>query len=85
MPGSHRQLRPPGVRVNAVAPGATLTPGNESSRPVLDALTAAAPAGAVIQPHDIFAGVVFLASNGAGRIHGISLDIDGGMSATRPL
>lgn len=73
------------MRVNAVAPGATLTPGNESSRPVLDALTAATPAGAVIQPHDIFAGVVFLASNGAGRIHGITLDIDGGMSPTRPL
>lgn len=76
---------PRGVRVNAVAPGATLTPGNESSRPVLDAMTAATPAGVVIQPHDISAGVVFLASNGAGRIHGITLDIDGDMSATRPL
>lgn len=72
-----------GVRVNTVAPGVTLTPGNEAARPMLDAMTSATPAGVVVQPDDIARGVVFLASDDAGMIHGITLDIDGGISATR--
>lgn len=75
--GSH------GVRVNTVAPGVTLTPGNEAARPMLDALTANTPAGVVVQPDDVARGVVFLASDDAAMIHGITLDIDGGISATR--
>ena len=75
---------PRGVRVNTVAPGATLTPGNESSRPVLDAMTAGTPAGVVVQPEDIAQAVLYLASDDAGMVHGITLDVDGGISATRP-
>ena len=74
---------PRGVRVNTVAPGATLTPGNEAARPVLDAMTAATPAGVVVQPGDIARGVLFLASDEARMIHGITLYIDGGITATR--
>ncbi len=77
------EFGPRGVRVNTVAPGVTLTPGNESSRPVLDALTANTPAGVVVQPDDIARAVVFLASDEAAMVHGITLDVDGGISAAR--
>jgi NAD(P)-dependent dehydrogenase (short-subunit alcohol dehydrogenase family) len=74
---------PRGVRVNTVAPGATLTPGNEADRAVLDAMTASTPAGVVVRPDDIARGVLYLASDDAAMVHGITLDVDGGMSATR--
>ncbi|WUD77031.1 SDR family oxidoreductase [Streptomyces sp. NBC_00510] len=75
---------PRGVRVNAVAPGATLTPGNEAARAELDAMTAATPAGVVIRPDDIAKGVLYVASDDAAMVHGITLYVDGGISATRP-
>lgn len=78
------EFGPSGVRVNTVAPGATLTPGNEDSRAVLEAMTASTPAGVVVRPENIADGVVFLASDKAAMIHGITLDVDGGISATRP-
>jgi NAD(P)-dependent dehydrogenase (short-subunit alcohol dehydrogenase family) len=78
------EFGPRGVRINTVAPGVTLTPGNESSRPVLDAITANTPAGLVVRPEDVAAGVVFLASDDAAMAHGITLDVDGGITATRP-
>jgi len=74
---------PRGVRVNAVAPGATLTPGNEAARSVLDAMTSTTPAGKVIAPQDIANGVLFLASDDAAMIHGITLYVDGGITTTR--
>jgi len=74
---------PRGVRVNTVAPGATLTPGNEAARAVLDAMTATTPAGVVIRPDDIAKGVLYLASEDAAMVHGITLYVDGGISATR--
>ena len=77
------EFGPRGVRVNTVAPGVTLTPGNESARVVLDALTAGTPAGVVVQPQDIADGVLFLASDQARMIHGITLYVDGGISATK--
>lgn len=75
---------PRGVRVNAVAPGATLTPGNVAARAELDAMTAATPAGVVIRPDDIAKGVLYVASDDAAMVHGITLYVDGGISATRP-
>lgn len=77
------EFGPRGVRVNTVAPGVTLTPGNEAAREVLDALTAGTPAGVVVRPGDVARAVVFLASDDASMIHGVTLDVDGGMSATR--
>jgi NAD(P)-dependent dehydrogenase (short-subunit alcohol dehydrogenase family) len=74
---------PRGVRVNTVAPGVTLTPGNEAYRPVLDAMTAATPAGVVVQPQDVARGVLFLASDDAAMVHASTLHVDGGISATR--
>ncbi len=75
---------PRGVRVNTLAPGATLTPGNEAARTVLDQMAASTPAGVLVQPDDIARGVVFLVSDDATMIHGITLAIDGGISSTRP-
>jgi NAD(P)-dependent dehydrogenase (short-subunit alcohol dehydrogenase family) len=74
---------PRGVRVNSVAPGVTLTPGNQAHRAMLDAMTAATPAGVVIQPGDIAQAVLYLASDAAAMVHGITLYVDGGISATR--
>jgi NAD(P)-dependent dehydrogenase (short-subunit alcohol dehydrogenase family) len=74
---------PRGVRVNTLAPGATLTPGNEAARAILDQMTAGTPAGVVVQPADIAQGVVFLVSDDARMIHGTILAVDGGISATR--
>ncbi len=74
---------PRGVRVNTLAPGATLTPGNEASRVILDQLTAGTPAGVVVQPDDIAKGVAFLVSDDAAMVHGITLYVDGGISSTR--
>ncbi len=74
---------PRGVRVNAVAPGVTLTPGNEAHREQMDQMTAGTPAAVVVQPEDVAAGVVYLVSDDAALVHGIVLDVDGGISATR--
>ncbi|MFI2369246.1 SDR family NAD(P)-dependent oxidoreductase [Streptomyces sp. NPDC018833] len=74
---------PRGVRVNAVAPGVTLTPGNEAHRAQLDAMTAATPAGVVMRPDDIAQAVLYLASDAATMVHGITLYVDGGISGTR--
>jgi NAD(P)-dependent dehydrogenase (short-subunit alcohol dehydrogenase family) len=77
------EFGPRGVRVNSVAPGVTLTPGNESARVVLDALAAGTPAGVVVQPQDIADSVLFLASDQARMIQGVTLYVDGGISATK--
>jgi NAD(P)-dependent dehydrogenase (short-subunit alcohol dehydrogenase family) len=77
------EFGPRGVRVNSVAPGVTLTPGNESARPVLDAMTANTPAGVVVRPEDIARGVAFLVSDDAAMVHGITLYVDGGISGTK--
>jgi NAD(P)-dependent dehydrogenase (short-subunit alcohol dehydrogenase family) len=77
------EFGPHGVRVNAVAPGATLTPGNEGSSDVLDAMTASTPAGTVVSPDDIARGVLYLVSDDAAMVHGTTLAVDGGISVTR--
>ena len=78
------EFGPRGVRVNTVAPGATLTPGNETAKDVIEQLTAATPAGVPVQPADVAGAVVFVASDAASMMHGTIIDVDGGISATRP-
>ena len=72
-----------GVRVNSLAPGATFTPGNEAARPSLDQMAASTPAGILVRPENIARGVVFLVSDDAALIHGVTLYVDGGISSTR--
>lgn len=77
------EFGPRGVRVNAVAPGATVTPGNESAVDILKAMTAVSPAGQPGRPLDIAHAVRFLASDEAVYIHGQVLSVDGGITAAR--
>jgi NAD(P)-dependent dehydrogenase (short-subunit alcohol dehydrogenase family) len=77
------EFGPRGVRVNAVAPGVTLTEGNEYALETLTQMTAATPAGRPVSPDDIARAVAFLASDEAAMIHGITLYVDGGINATR--
>lgn len=72
-----------GVHVNTVAPGVTLTPGNEAYKAMLDAMTANTPAGSVVHPKNIADAVLFLSSPAATFLHGTSLNVDGGITATR--
>ncbi len=72
-----------GVRVNTVAPGATLTPGNAEFTAALDAMTAGTAAGRPVRPIDIAYAVRFLVTEEAAFIHGTVLDVDGGMTGTR--
>lgn len=72
-----------GVRVNAIAPGATLTPLNESSRAVLEEMTAGTPGGVVVLPDDVAQGVLYLVGPQARMVHGTTLYVDGGINAAR--
>jgi NAD(P)-dependent dehydrogenase (short-subunit alcohol dehydrogenase family) len=72
-----------GVRVNAVAPGPTRTRMTESfPEEMVNQLAALAPAGRVAQPEELAAAVVFLASDEASFVHGVTLAVDGGRVAT---
>jgi NAD(P)-dependent dehydrogenase (short-subunit alcohol dehydrogenase family) len=74
---------PRGVRVNAVAPGPTRTPMTESvPAEMVEQLAALAPAGRVAQPEELAAAIVFLASDDASFVHGVTLAVDGGRVAT---
>ena len=77
------EFGPKGVRVNAVAPGVTATPGNASAREVTEWMAAKTPAGVLVQPADIAYAVAFLVSDQARMIHGTTLYVDGGISTTR--
>jgi 3-oxoacyl-[acyl-carrier protein] reductase len=76
------EFAPQGVRVNAVAPGATMT---ALSRPlytpeVMAMYESRIALGRIAQPEDIARAVVFLASDASGYIVGQELVVDGGMT-----
>ena len=78
-------LKDRGIRVNAISPGSTETPGwldlsqDEEQRKAMFAQVAATvPLGRVAQPDEIAKAVVFLASDDASYISGIELFVDGG-------
>ena len=74
---------PSGVRVNAVAPGPTRTRMMEAvPEEMVSQLAALAPAGRVAQPEELAAAIVFLASDDASFVHGVTLAVDGGRAAT---
>ena len=74
---------PSGVRVNAVAPGPTRTRLMESvPDELVSQLAALAPAGRVAEPEELAAAIVFLASDDASFVHGVTLAVDGGRVAT---
>ncbi|HEY3845136.1 MAG TPA: SDR family oxidoreductase [Acidimicrobiales bacterium] len=70
---------PSGVRVNAVAPGPTRTRMMEAvPDEMVSQLAALAPAGRVAQPEELAAAIIFLASDDASFVHGVTLAVDGG-------
>lgn len=83
------ELAPHGIRVNALCPGAVLTPGAAAAldtmaagRPHEDARLAFASRillGRMADPDEVATATVFLASAAAGYVTGASLVVDGGL------
>jgi NAD(P)-dependent dehydrogenase (short-subunit alcohol dehydrogenase family) len=72
---------PLGIRVNAIAPGPTLTDVTQAHRDFLDPLIATLPSRGYSTPAQIGATAVFLASDDAANIHGAIIPVDGGFTA----
>lgn len=72
---------PHNVRVNAVAPGPTRTPGTVAMGDGLDQLAATLPLGRPASPEEIANTIVFLASDDASFVNGAILPVDGGRTA----
>jgi NAD(P)-dependent dehydrogenase (short-subunit alcohol dehydrogenase family) len=72
-----------GVRVNAVAPGPTRTPRIAAvGEAMANQIAARAPAGRMAEPGELAAAIVYLASDDASFVHGVTLAVDGGRLAT---
>ncbi len=78
-----------GVRVNAIAPGYFL--GEQNRRLLLNednslttrgqAIIRATPAGRIGEPHELVSTLIWLCSPGAGFVTGVTVPVDGGLSA----
>jgi NAD(P)-dependent dehydrogenase (short-subunit alcohol dehydrogenase family) len=55
---------------------------NEGFGDMVNQITALAPPGRQGEPEELAAAIVFLASDGASYIHGITLPVDSGRTAT---
>jgi 3-oxoacyl-[acyl-carrier protein] reductase len=83
------ELGPQGIRVNAVAPGSTLTRGTEALFYGPDgaytekaaSLLSHIPLGRPGQPEEIASAVLFLVAPEASYVHGTVLTVDGGWTA----
>ena len=76
------ELGPQGIRVNAVAPGATNTERNLADDPDYAKVWAPLiPLGRIAEPEDIVGPVVFFASDESAHVTGQVLYVDGGWTA----
>jgi NAD(P)-dependent dehydrogenase (short-subunit alcohol dehydrogenase family) len=73
------ELAPYGVRVNAVAPGGTNTPMAERHAAMRDEFVERTPLGRFGEVEDIAPAVLFLVSDQAAWITGVTLPVDGGL------
>jgi NAD(P)-dependent dehydrogenase (short-subunit alcohol dehydrogenase family) len=71
------------IRVNAVAPGPTMSDENAAYHDMLRGLAAKTPEGRPGTSAEVADVVVFLASDQAAHIHGVILPVDGGYLAAR--
>jgi NAD(P)-dependent dehydrogenase (short-subunit alcohol dehydrogenase family) len=77
------ELAPKGIRVNAIAPGPTLTEENAGFHDMLRLFAASAPDGRPGTAAEVADAAIFLAGNQSTHIHGVVLPVDGGYLATR--
>lgn len=79
-------LKDRAIRVNALSPGPTLTPGltglvpDDQAQGLLDTLAEGVPLGRVADPSEIAGAALFLASSESSFVNGIELFADGGQS-----
>jgi NAD(P)-dependent dehydrogenase (short-subunit alcohol dehydrogenase family) len=75
-----RELGPRGIRVNAIAPGATLTERIRAQmRPEREReLAARVPLGRLATPEDQAGAILFLASTLSAYVTGVTIDVSGG-------
>ena len=77
------ELGPLRIRVNAIAPGATLTPRTRVEHPEYEEVWGAVnPLQRVAEPSDVAAATLFLASSLAEYVNGQILTVDGGWTAS---
>ena len=72
---------PKGVRVNAVSPGPTTTPGTDAMGDGFAAIVSTIPLGRAAAPEEIAETIVFLASGRASYVNGAMIHVDGGRVA----
>jgi len=72
---------PQGVRVNAVSPGPTSTPGTDAMGDGFAAIVSTIPLGRAAEPEEIAEAIVFLASDKASYLNGAVIPVDGGRVA----
>jgi NAD(P)-dependent dehydrogenase (short-subunit alcohol dehydrogenase family) len=72
---------PAGIRVNAVSPGPTRTPGTEAMGDGFAAIVSTIPLGRAAEPREIAETIVFLASDRGSYLNGAIVAVDGGRSA----
>jgi NAD(P)-dependent dehydrogenase (short-subunit alcohol dehydrogenase family) len=72
---------PSGVRVNAVAPGGIANPSRPHPPAFLERYARATMLGRMAHAHEIGGAVIFLLSDAATYVTGISLPVDGGYTA----
>lgn len=79
------ELSQHGIRVNAVAPGSTVTPMIENLRgsreAALEVAAKASPLGSALLPGEIAAGLLYLASDAAAHVTAYTLVIDSGVTS----
>jgi 3-oxoacyl-[acyl-carrier protein] reductase len=84
MKGIALELAPHGIRANLVAPGLALgSAGTEFPAGYAEAMAKRVPLGRNIEPGELGAAVMFLASNRTAYITGASLSVDGGGAIPR--
>jgi NAD(P)-dependent dehydrogenase (short-subunit alcohol dehydrogenase family) len=72
---------PSGVRVNAVSPGPTRTPGTAAMGDGFEQIVGTIPLGRAAEPGEIADAIVFLASPQASYLNGAIVPVDGGRLA----
>lgn len=78
--GFARELGSRGIAVNAVAPGATVTPMTAwLDQSVMDGIAAGTPLGRVAMPDDVADAILFLASSQGRWVNGRTVIVDGGL------